>query len=130
MNLIHESQGGFRKKYSTIDNIFILNTILSLIKAKRKKLYCILIDFEKAFDKVWRYGLWDKMLFNEIDGKMFNIIYNMYQGIKSRIVFDGQHSDYLVCNNGLRQGENLSPFIFSLYLKADLSSYKPPPYLF
>ena len=47
---------------------------------------------------------------------MFNIIYNMHQGIKSCNVFDGQQSDYFVCNNGLRQGENLSPFLFSLYL--------------
>ena len=38
VNLIHETQGGFRKNYSTIDNIFILNTILSLIRAKKKKI--------------------------------------------------------------------------------------------
>ena len=46
----------------------------------------------------------------------------MYQGIKSRIVCDGQQSDYFVCNNGLRQGENLSPFLFSLYLN-DLEDF-------
>ena len=89
------------------------------MKAKKKKLYCIFIDFEKAFDKVWRLGLWNKMLFN---GKMFNMIYNMYRCIKSRIVFNGEISDYFNCNNGLRQGENLSPFLFSLYLN-DLEQF-------
>ena len=46
----------------------------------------------------------------------------MYQGIKSRITFNGNNSEYFNCNNGLRQGENLSPFLFSLYLN-DLEEF-------
>ena len=46
----------------------------------------------------------------------------MYQGIKSRITFNGNNSDYFNCNNGLRQGENLSPFLFALYLN-DLEEF-------
>ena len=53
---------------------------------------------------------------------MYTIIYNMYQGIKSNISFNGQNSAFFVCNNGLRQGENLSPFLFSLYLN-DLEEF-------
>ena len=81
-----------------------------------------ILDFEKAFDKVWRDGLWYKLLLNHIDGKMYNIIYQMYQGIKSRIVLNGNKSEYFLCQNGLRQGENLSPFLFSLYLN-DLEQF-------
>jgi hypothetical protein len=44
------------------------------------------VDFEKAFDTVWRDALWSKLLINNINGKMYNVIYNMYQNIKSRIV--------------------------------------------
>ena len=40
----------------------------------------------------------------------------MYQGVKARVVFNGEHSEFFYCNNGLKQGENLSPFLFSLYL--------------
>ena len=85
-------------------------------------MYCIFIDFEKAFDRVWRTGLWNKMLKSQINGKMYDIIFNMYQGIKSRISFDGVNSYYFPCDNGLRQGENLSPFLFSLYLN-DLEDF-------
>ena len=85
-------------------------------------LFAVFIDFEKAFDKVWRDGLWYKLLLNHIDGKMYNIIYQMYQGIKSRIVLNGNKSEYFLCQNGLRQGENLSPFLFSLYLN-DLEQF-------
>ena len=97
---IEENQAGFRRGYSTIDNIFVLHSLITLSNLSKKKLYCIFIDFEKAFDKVWRFGLWGKMLQNNINGKMYKIIFNMYQGIKSRIQFNGQYSDYFPCENG------------------------------
>jgi hypothetical protein len=80
------------------------------------------VDFEKAFDKVWRDGLWCKLLLNNINGKMYKVIYNMYQNIKSRIVYNNAVSDFFDCNNGVRQGENLSPFLFSIYLN-DLEQF-------
>ena len=41
-------------------------------------MYCAFIDFEKAFDSVWRIGLWQKLLSSNINGKCFRIyqIYN------------------------------------------------------
>ena len=53
------------------------------MKARKKKLYCTFIDFSKTFDSVWRIGLWGKLIENGINGKCFQVIYNMYQGIKS-----------------------------------------------
>lgn len=46
----------------------------------------------------------------------------MYQGIKSLISMDGTTSDFINCNVGVRQGENLSPFLFSLYI-SDLENF-------
>ena len=34
---------------------------------------------------------------------MYNVIYNMYQNIKSRIVYNGKVSNYFDSNNGVRQ---------------------------
>ena len=62
------------------------------------------------------------MMINNINGKMFSVIYNMYKCIKSRIVHNANVSEYFSCNVGLRQGENLSPFLFSLYLN-DLEEF-------
>jgi hypothetical protein len=47
------------------------------MKRKKKRLYCAFIDFAKAFDTVWRNGLWNKVLINQINGKMYNIIFDM-----------------------------------------------------
>ena len=63
------------------------------MKKKKKKLYCAFIDFVKAFDTVWRNGLWNKLLINQINGKMYNVIFNMYQNIKSRIQYNKETSN-------------------------------------
>jgi hypothetical protein len=68
------------------------------MKKKKKKLYCAFIDFAKAFDTVWRNGLWNKLLINQINGKMYNVIFNMYQNIKSRIQYNKETSNYFECN--------------------------------
>ena len=104
-----ENQAGFRQGYSTTDHIFTLNSLIELFKSKKKKLFCTFIDFSKAFDTVWRIGLWDKLLEGSINGKMFRIIHNMYQGIKSSVSIRGEHSAFFACECGVRQGENLSP---------------------
>jgi len=60
VTLIHENQAGFRKGYSTIDNIFVLHVLIELYFSFGKKLFCTFIDFRKAFDTVSRSGLWKK----------------------------------------------------------------------
>ena len=119
---LNENQAGFRRGYSTVDHIFSLNTIVELLKAQKKKLYCAFIDFSQAFDSVWRVGLWRKLLDNCIIGNFFRIIHNMYSGIKSSISVNGENSPFFACDCGVRQGENLSPVMFSLYL-SDLESF-------
>lgn len=105
--VMHENQCGFRQGYCTVDNLFTLYSFFELLKRKKKKMYCAFIDFEKAFDKIWREGLWYKLLINNINGKMLNVIQNIYKDIKSNIIFNNSKSDYFPCDNGIRQGENL-----------------------
>eukprot|EP00745_Piridium_sociabile_P025182 TRINITY_DN39889_c0_g1_i3.p1 TRINITY_DN39889_c0_g1~~TRINITY_DN39889_c0_g1_i3.p1 ORF type:complete len:246 (-),score=19.19 TRINITY_DN39889_c0_g1_i3:155-892(-) len=52
-NLISENQAGFRKKYSTVDQIFTLYaTVQKCMSRKGRKLYVAFVDFKKAFDSV------------------------------------------------------------------------------
>jgi hypothetical protein len=68
--LITYAQAGFRKGFSTNDNIFILHALISIYFSFGKKLFCSFIDFKSAFDTVWRIGLWKKMQKSNVQGKI------------------------------------------------------------
>ena len=60
--------------------------------------------------------MWLKLINNGIKWKCLAVIINMYNGIKSLLEKDGNLSDTFPCNIGVRQGENLSPLLFVIYL--------------
>lgn len=64
--------------------------------------------------------MWYKLIANGIHGKCFNYTFNykknMYMETKSMIKMNSVVTDFFTCNDGVRQGENLYPFFFSLYI--------------
>jgi hypothetical protein len=46
LNIISENQAGFRKGYSTVDNIFVLHALIDLYFSFGKKLYCTFKSFK------------------------------------------------------------------------------------
>ena len=75
------------------------------------------IDFKKAFDSVWRPALWFKIKQLNINGKFLNIIQNMYDNAKACVEINGERSNFFACSMGVKQGENLSPILFSLFIQ-------------
>lgn len=55
--IMEEFQAGFRKNYSTADNIYNLASIVSIKLEEKKKVYAFFVDFRAAFDKVSRNAL-------------------------------------------------------------------------
>ena len=78
--------------------------------------YVAFIDFTKAFDYVVRDNLWLKLIKFGVRGKILNVIQSMYGSVKSMVKYNNSLSDDFECYLGVRQGECLSPFLFSMYL--------------
>ena len=115
-NKMGVEQAGFRPGFSTMDHIFALHSIIEYYKNKKSRVYVAFIDYTKAFDLIDRSSLWLKLLQNGIKGRIINVIKNMYVNAKSCVKQDGKISEFFSCNVGVRQGENLSPVLFAIYL--------------
>lgn len=115
-NVFIEAQAGFRKGMSTVDNVFILHGLITHMVNQGKKLFCAFIDFTKAFDYVVRDNLWYKLIKLGLRGNILNIIKSMYTVVKSRVRYENKISEEFSCMLGVRQGECLSPFLFSMFL--------------
>ena len=91
MNLCEEkghvdcNQIGFREGSRTSDHVFTLKTIIDQSYAQGKKLYACFVDFKKAYDTVWRDGLFYKMLEKGISTKAIKLIRDMYSKTKACI---------------------------------------------
>ena len=115
-NVYIEAQAGFRKGMGTTDNIFILHGLISHCINNNEKLFAAFVDFQKAFDYIVRDILWFKLVEIGVRGKMLNVIKSIYSNLKSRVKFDNRVSSDFTCCLGVRQGECLSPILFSMYL--------------
>jgi hypothetical protein len=84
--VLHESQAGFRRTRSTVDHIFTLHTATQL-RAMRdgKSSYLCFVDFDKAYDNVWRDGLWCLMRRAGVRGKMLRIMQQLYADVRSSL---------------------------------------------
>lgn len=116
VGLLGEEQAGFRYGYSTTDHIFVLHSLIDIYLHSKKRLYCAFVDYKKAFDLVNRTSLWSKLLASNINGKILTAIINLYENAKSCVRSNGQLSTPFNCNIGVRQGDNLSPLLFAIYL--------------
>ena len=81
------------------------------------------MDLANAYDSVWRDGLWYRMYEMGIRGKWLRVLQEMYDGVESRVLLNGQlHTPWIGVPLGLRQGCVLSPLLFNLYLNGVLEA--------
>ena len=121
---IGENQAGFRKGYSTVDNIFVLTSVAKEYIRNGKKLYAFFVDFKAAFDTIQINAIIYKLRNMGLSTKMVNMINNLYIN-NSATVWDGKNtSRWFKVNTGLRQGCVLSPLMFALFME-DLNDSLP-----
>ena len=113
---LDEGQSGFRKKRSCIDNVYTLNEIVQGRLREGKKTYAFFLDVQKAYDTVWRNGLWVKLWGLGVRGRMWRVIKRMYEASRSAVLLDGEKSASFSVEQGVAQGCSLSPILFSVFI--------------
>lgn len=115
--LQREEQAGFRKGYRTVDNIFILQSLIQkYCSRKGGRFYVVFVDFSKAFDTVPHSLLFYQLMKKGVHGKVLNVLRSMYSSLESCVRTPGGITEFFKCSIGTRQGCMLSPCLFSLYV--------------
>ena len=115
-NILKDQQNGFRSNRSCEDHIFVLDSLVNTKLQKGEQVVAGFIDFSKAFDLVDRDLLLLKLLRDNVDGKMYWALKSIYQDTRSCIRVNEHHTDWFNIHNGVRQGDPLSPTLFSVYI--------------
>lgn len=113
---LSESQAGFRRGYSTSDNIYNLSCIVELKKLQKKKVYAFFVDFRAAFDYVTRKSLFYKLLRLGVSTKFVRMVQALYNNTSTAVMYDGKISESFGTGMGVKQGCLLSPTLFAIYL--------------
>lgn len=115
-SIINEYQAGFRKHYSTVDNIFNLTSIIHLKFKGKKKVYAFFVDFKAAFDCVPRKALIYKLHKMGVSSKIVKFIEKVYENTSAAVWTGNEFSEYFNTDSGVKQGCLLSPLLFAMYL--------------
>ena len=59
---IHEAQNGFRKQRSCLEHIFVISNLVDTRKRMGLDTFVCFVDFQKAYDRVNRAYLWQKLI--------------------------------------------------------------------
>ena len=110
--LINYSQVVFRKGVRTADHVFTVKTLIDKCLSQNRKLYFCFVDFRKAYDSTWRKCLFQKL----ISSSFVKLLVNMYYKTKLSIRLPRAITNFLSSSIGLKQGCNLSPILFNLFI--------------
>ena len=116
-NHLPDLQSGFRKGRSTTDALALivqrafdgLNT-----QKKRSRTLVVAVDFQAAFDRVWRCGLLRSLVDRGIPARWLRWIRSFFSDRRARVRWNNTYGRWRVLKEGVPQGSPLSPLLFIL----------------
>ena len=76
----------------------------------------VFLDISKAFDRVWHDGLIFKLKQNGVSGNLLQLIKSFPSGRFSRVLFNGQTSEWVIIQAALSQDLILGAIFFLIYI--------------
>ena len=113
--IIAEEQAGFRARRSTTEQILNLRILCEKYLQHQQNLYHVLIDFKKAFDRVWLTALWATMRKYNICANLVRTIEQLYDKATSAVQMNGSIGEWLRTKVGVRQGCLVSSTLFNIF---------------
>jgi len=114
--LLEPEQAGFRRGRSTVEHVLSLSELLDKRTRAGSPTYCCFMDIRKAYDTVWREGMWRRLEETGVSQKMMKMLWGWYTGVESCVLVNGRRSKWFPVEQGVRQGCVLSPLLFLVFI--------------
>ena len=111
-------QEGFTKKRNTVRYPNYLDNDIREELKKKYRVICLFIDFEKAFDSVWKQSLMKKLADVGVKSNVWKLIINFLFIRKVRLILNDHIGIIRACREvGLPQCLALSPILFKFFIR-------------
>ena len=114
-DLLSSNQFGYRKRTSCKHAYFMVNEAINYYRSGKSDLKIVSLDATKAFDKLWREGLFYK-LYAKVDEWIWRSIVSYYNQSKIVVRIKDKFSEIYKINQGVKQGGKLSGFLFNFFI--------------
>ncbi|KAL2076888.1 hypothetical protein ACEWY4_027518 [Coilia grayii] len=115
--IIHVDQTYCVPGRSIFDNICLVRDTLDVCRILQKKVGLLLIDQEKAFDRVEHFYLWKVLHAFGFNSGFIRMLKVMYSDIESLLKVNGGLCAPFKVNRGIRQGCSLSGMLYALSIE-------------
>jgi hypothetical protein len=122
--IIGDHQCGFRCNRSTTDQIFYIRQILEKKWEYNGMVHQLFIDFKKAYNSVRREVLYSILIEFGVPRKLVGLIQMCLNETYSTVLIGKYKSDKFPIQNGLKQGDALSPRLLNLLWNTPLGGSK------
>ncbi len=105
------NQFGYQRNLSCKHGNFVLNECIHFYHSKNHKVEVAQLDAEKAFDTLWRVGLYHKLI-NVIDDVYFRSLVSYYADSKIIVKYNNENSNQNKRRRETRRRSVWLPFQF------------------
>ena len=109
-------QFGFKKKSSPVMCTMSVQEVISHYNSNKNKVFTVLLDASKAFDRVNYIKLFEKLLKREMCPLVMRLLLQTYLDQKLCVKWNDTSSEMFGVTNGVRQGGILSPLLFGVFI--------------
>ena len=119
---IHHIQSAFQKGKSALHQLFTIRLLIAIAKQNNITVYIGLFDLAKAFDKVSRFWLLQKLISKGIGNCMLQALKRVYMCTYCILSYGKEYSEKFRTFTGIRQGAASSTLLFIGFID-DLVDY-------